>query len=551
MLLFVLTVFGLCGRGGVSADDISYADEAQDIIDSIIEYNLAVSGSADVQDWIDTSLADGAGSSSEWYIIGLMRDGAYDLSVYRDALLGYLSENRVTAAATAQKYAFILTSIGGGEDYVSSTAKDSIGTQGIMSYVWGLHLMNNGCMDGERSTDDVVRQILSMQLDDGGWAVQGEISDVDVTSMTVQALAPYYESNDSVCSAVDAAVSLLSARQLDDGDYASYGVPNPESTAQVIIAMTSLGIDCMNDERFIQNGTTLLDGMMKYALPDGGFSHSYGGTQNHMAVSQVYLALTAYLGMLDGDDGIYILHDDSVIPDAEKETSAFTETLSETQTDESEIADTAADVIHDEETSAGDISEVQDGTVSYKVWVSAAVIGTALLACVILALLGKRSVKNYIAVLVFVSAAVLFVIFTDFQSADEYYSGESTVKENAVGEVTVSIRCDTVAGMDAHIPADGVVLGACEFDIAEGDTVYSILTEAARMYGIHIDNSGSENMAYISGIANIYEFDFGELSGWMYFVNGEKASVGCSEYVLADGDRIEWIYSREMGKDLE
>ena len=72
MLFCVLTVFGLCGRGGVSADDISYADEAQDIIDSIIDYNLAVSGSADVQDWIDTSLADGAGSSSEWYIIGLM-----------------------------------------------------------------------------------------------------------------------------------------------------------------------------------------------------------------------------------------------------------------------------------------------------------------------------------------------------------------------------------------------------------------------------------------------------------------------------------------------
>lgn len=551
MFLCVLTVVGLCGLCGVSAADAGYADDAQEIIDSIIEYHLASSGSADVQDWIDTSLADGAGVSSEWYIIALMQDEEYDLSVYREALLRYLSENRVISAATAQKYAFILKSIGGGEDYVSSTAKDSIGTQGIMSYVWGLHLLNNGCISGSFTVDSVVRQILSMQLDDGGWAVQGEISDVDVTSMTVQTLAPYYKSDDSVRTSVDAAVTFLSARQLDDGDYASYGVPNPESTAQVVIAMTSLGIDCMNDTRFIKNGMTLLDGMMKYALPDGGFSHSYGGAQNNMAVSQVYLALSAYLGMLDGDDGIYILHDDSVMADAEDETSAFTETLSETRTDESETADTTADVIYDEETSAGDISEPRDGTVSYKVWVSAAVIAMALLACVILALLGKRSVKNYIAVLVIVSAAVLFVVFTDFQSADEYYSGESTVKENAVGEVTVSIRCDTVAGMDAHIPADGVVLGACEFDIAEGDTVYSILTEAARMYGIHIDNSGSESMAYISGIANIYEFDFGELSGWMYFVNGEKASVGCGEYVLADGDRIEWIYSREMGKDLE
>ncbi len=551
LILCVLTVFGVFGGLGVSADDISYADEAQDIIDSIIGYNLSVSGSADVQDWIDTSLADSVGGGSDWYVIALMRDGEYDLSAYRESLLVYAAENRVSSAATSQKYAFILKALGGGEDYISSVAENSIGTQGIMSYVWGLHLLNNGC-GGSFTADSVVRQILSMQLDDGGWAVTGGVSDVDVTSMTVQALAPYYGSDDSVQTAVDEAVGLLSARQLDDGDYSSYGVPNPESTAQVIIALSSLGIDCMNDERFVKNGSTLLDGVKKYALADGGFSHSDGGEQNNMATSQVYLALCAYLGMLDVDSGIYILTD--------SEETAETEIIDKNEKNEdngkSESVQAEADEVEDvpEETAGASDIEItipQNSGVSYKIWVSAVIVGAALVVCVILTLAGKRSGKNYIAVIILASAAILFVVMTDFQSADSYYSGESVHKENSVGSVIMSVMCKTVAGLDEHIPADGVVLSPCEFEIAEGDTVYSILTEAARQYGIHLDNSGSDSMAYIAGIANIYEFDFGELSGWMYFVNGEKASVGCGEYVLSDGDIIEWIYSREMGKDLE
>ena len=51
------------------------------------------------------------------------------------------------------------------------------------------------------------------------------------------------------------------------------------------------------------------------------------------------------------------------------------------------------------------------------------------------------------------------------------------------------------------------------------------------------------NSAYVEGIHNLYEFDCGELSGWKYSVNGVVPGVGCSQYRLNDGDRIEWSYS--------
>lgn len=56
--------------------------------------------------------------------------------------------------------------------------------------------------------------------------------------------------------------------------------------------------------------------------------------------------------------------------------------------------------------------------------------------------------------------------------------------------------------------------------------------------------------AYIKGINNIYEFDAGELSGWMYSVNGVFPNYGCSIYNLNDGDVIQWMYTCDLGKDL-
>ncbi|MEE1357735.1 MAG: DUF4430 domain-containing protein [Clostridia bacterium] len=145
------------------------------------------------------------------------------------------------------------------------------------------------------------------------------------------------------------------------------------------------------------------------------------------------------------------------------------------------------------------------------------------------------------------------MIFTDIKSAEDYYSSQEGSKENIVGTVTLSIRCDTVVGKSdsEYIPADGVILKTSEFDIDSDDTVYDIMTEAVRKYGLHMESSGTDGMIYICGINYLYEFDYGDLSGWTYHINGKEMSVGCDSYILSDGDEIEWQYTCELGQDLK
>ncbi|MBQ1339454.1 MAG: DUF4430 domain-containing protein, partial [Ruminococcus sp.] len=95
-----------------------------------------------------------------------------------------------------------------------------------------------------------------------------------------------------------------------------------------------------------------------------------------------------------------------------------------------------------------------------------------------------------------------------------------------MGTVTLSIRCDNIAGKSDsdYIPDDGIILDETEFDLEDGETVFDILTEASRTYRIQVENKGSaggaHGMVYIAGINYIYEMDFGDLSGWVYHVNG-------------------------------
>ena len=113
--------------------------------------------------------------------------------------------------------------------------------------------------------------------------------------------------------------------------------------------------------------------------------------------------------------------------------------------------------------------------------------------------------------------------------------------------MTLSIRCDAVAGRAEHIPEDGVILAPVTLPLGEGDSVYTLLTDAARKYRIQVENDGGL-LPYVSGIAYLYEFDYGELSGWTYFVNGEQFLMSAGEYKPRSGDVIEWRYTTDLGE---
>lgn len=121
---------------------------------------------------------------------------------------------------------------------------------------------------------------------------------------------------------------------------------------------------------------------------------------------------------------------------------------------------------------------------------------------------------------------------------------------------TLSIRCDNAVGKGDEkavaIPDDGVIFAEQTVVFYEGESVFNVLVREMKKNKIHLEfvNTPIYNSAYIEGINNLYEYDCGELSGWMYKVNGWYPNYGCSRYELKNGDKIEWVYTCDLGKDV-
>ena len=140
------------------------------------------------------------------------------------------------------------------------------------------------------------------------------------------------------------------------------------------------------------------------------------------------------------------------------------------------------------------------------------------------------------------------------------FCGCAAKTETAAGTCRISISCaallDGEARLDAEkrtlVPEDGWLLAPEETVFYEGESVFDLLQRVCREKKLHMEFSETPiyESAYIEGIGNLYEFDAGELSGWMYRVNGVFPNYGCSRYRLEDGDCVEWLYTCATGEDL-
>ena len=125
---------------------------------------------------------------------------------------------------------------------------------------------------------------------------------------------------------------------------------------------------------------------------------------------------------------------------------------------------------------------------------------------------------------------------------------------------TFSIECSTILNnleqLDPEklemVPSGGTILAKTTVTFYEGESVFDVLQRVCKEKGIHLESSWTPiyNSAYIEGIHNLYEFDCGALSGWMYRVNGWYPNYGCSRYQLKDGDVVEWRYTCDLGNDV-
>ena len=104
-------------------------------------------------------------------------------------------------------------------------------------------------------------------------------------------------------------------------------------------------------------------------------------------------------------------------------------------------------------------------------------------------------------------------------------------------------------GMDE---ADGVLLAATTVAFSQGESVFNVLQRTMKQQKLHLEfvQTPLYNSAYIEGICNLYAFDAGDLSGWMYSVNGVFPNYGCSQYTLQDGDAVCWVYTCDLGADV-
>ena len=152
---------------------------------------------------------------------------------------------------------------------------------------------------------------------------------------------------------------------------------------------------------------------------------------------------------------------------------------------------------------------------------------------------------------------------TSEQESSWQSENESSVQisEESQQHCTMLITCHTLVdnkenlkkNKRALVSDDGIILSGTEINITDGESVFDatkrICTE--RKIPFEFTLTPVYNTAYVEGIYNLYEFDCGSGSGWIYLVNGKIQSVGCSDCKLNDGDIVEWAYTCDLGHDIE
>ena len=275
----------------------------------------------------------GTGSvGGDWLIFGLARSGVKVPQKYFDAYYenveaavreknGVLSDRKYTEYS---RTVLALTAIGknpadvAGFDLLKPLADfEQVTRQGINGTIFALLALDSGNYEIPENPDAAVQatrqmyvdELLARALPDGGWTLTGGEPDVDITAMTLQALAKYRDQAD-VTAAVERGLAVLSSLQEPDGGYVSWGSNNSESVAQVIVALTELGVP-LDDERFTKNGITVEDALLRFAQENGAFVHVRDGSggDDGMATEQAFYALAAIHRAETGETTLYDMTD--------------------------------------------------------------------------------------------------------------------------------------------------------------------------------------------------------------------------------------------------
>ena len=394
---------------------------------------------------------------------------------------------------------------------------ETLGRQGFNAYIWALIALN---VTGESAPDNSLN--------------------------TAQSLTEYIVASQHDDEAQEAAQRGADWLCEIEGGCTSMGVRNCESTAQAVIALAAAGRTEKAEEAARQ--------LAEYRRPDGGYAHLPDGDTNRMATAQTLEAFTA-LALSQRGEGLF-----SALPAVSPGLSSQDGSADIDVSADSQIAgnpengNTAEPVIPGTAQSSAAPEQTHGFTGTHIKLIVSAAAGLAAAGMLAAAIIRRK--KLLIPGAVLLAAVCGGVWLLDIRTPSEYYAQEVT----GGMEVTFSADCKSVLGrMDtidpsvnqpSVIPPDGVVIAECTLSLPEGSSAFDALITAARQQQVRVDYTGSSWGTYVRSIGYISEFGFGELSGWMYRVNGEFPQVYAGEFTLHEGDVVEFVYTCDLGGDV-
>ena len=275
--------------------------------------------------------------AGEWTVLALARSGEKVPAGYIDkyykkleetvkAKNGDLSKNKFTEYS---RVICALTAIGkdprnvGGYDLVKPLSNyKNVLKQGLNGPIWALIALDTKGYElskiepaqDQNSRERMIEEILRREVNGGGWNLMGDKADPDMTAMALYSLAPY-QNQPKVKAAIDRGVQVLSDIQLSTGGYTTMGNENSESSAQVIIALTSLGMNPATDYRFSKNDAkgqkhSVVDALFTYKAPQGGYKHIHSENEaNGMGTDQAMEALVAMKRFEEKKSPLFVMKD--------------------------------------------------------------------------------------------------------------------------------------------------------------------------------------------------------------------------------------------------
>lgn len=535
-------------------------------------------------------------SSGEWAVLALARGNADVLNSYYDGyydrVVAYVRDNISSGKLNADKstdnarIALALTAIGedptsvGGHNLL--TALDDVTydlKQGINGPIWALIALDSKNYTSS-SRDQLIKAILDNRTSEGGWALDGTVTDVDMTAMAIQALAPYYKSNKNVQDVVDAALAWLSTKQSSDGGFSSWGKANAESCAQVIVALSALNIDADTDSRFVKNGHSALENLLTFEQADGSFLHTLPGSDkdnNQMSSEQGTYALVAYDRFKTGKNSLYNM------TDAVKRADASAQEVIDMIDSIGEVNEYSYDAIAEARSAYTKLSSADKEKVkaaNYKTLTAAEDAYKAILRekqseryeklkAHYDELLsdktkkyGTAAKKKLLSVLqtaqrdmnAAVSCERVEEIFQKAMSdLDAVKPGDIEVTFRLIGALEATQDVDLTT--DSYLPEYVTWVPTKTYALQENATVYDLFTEAMSDAGLRYIGAESNYVSTIYapsclGGYTLSEFTNGKKSGWMYTVNGTHPNQGLKNWTLNDNDVVVWHYVNDYSHEV-